>query len=415
MITNFLRLLFTKSFKPFVFTNENNYELNMNVPELGIYVHIPFCTTICAFCPYNKIKYDKTLAAAYKDALIKEINIVGSLNKKKNKITSVYFGGGSPALMLEELADILRTLRSNFDINCNIGLELHPRDINEEDLLKLKNIGFDMVSIGIQSFDEESLKTLGRDYINGAEKVRMAASIGFKTIDVDLIFGIEGQCEESLKRDFKTAFEAGATQVSTYPFIDFSYANNKSKPLGKKEKKKLLQYLEKVSEELQCKRTAVWTFGKKDVPKYSSITRDNFIGFGPSATTLLRDFFKINTFSVEEYIKRVNSKKMPTALTMKFNERTRALYWLFWNSYTLSIDNESFKKLFKKDLEQIFKLELTLGRIMGLLTKTEEGYELTEKGTYKYHLVEQAYTHQYIDKTWRIARQEAWPDKIELY
>ena len=52
---------------------------------------------------------------------------------------------------------------------------------------------------------------------------------------------------------------------------------------------------------------------------------------------------------------------------------------------------------------------------MGLLTKTKEGNKLTEKGTYKYHLVEQAYTHQYIDKTWRIARQEAWPNKIELY
>ena len=53
--------------------------------------------------------------------------------------------------------------------------------------------------------------------------------------------------------------------------------------------------------------------------------------------------------------------------------------------------------------------------LMGLLRKTKEGYELTKKGTYKYHLVEQAYTHQYIDKTWSIARQEAWPEKIHLY
>lgn len=71
MITNFLRLLLTRSSKPFIFLNENNYELNMDVPELGIYVHIPFCTTICSFCPYNKVKYDKSLAASFKDALIK--------------------------------------------------------------------------------------------------------------------------------------------------------------------------------------------------------------------------------------------------------------------------------------------------------------------------------------------------------
>lgn len=415
MITNLLRLLFTRSLKPFVFTNENRYELNTDVPELGIYVHIPFCTTLCPFCPYNKIKYNKALASSYKDALIKEIHMVSTLNKKKSKITSVYFGGGSPALMLEELSDILTALKNNFHINSNIGIELHPRDINEETLLKLKNIGFDMISIGIQSFEEKCLKILGREYINGAEKVKMAAAANFTTIDVDLMFGIEGQTKEDLKSDFITAFSSGATQVSTYPFIDFSYANNKNKPLGKKHKKELLEYLETISEELQCTRTAVWTFGKKGVPKYSSITRDNFIGFGPSATTLLKDFFKVNTFSVVEYIKCINNEKIPTSLTLNFTKRTRALYWLFWNSYTLKINNESFKKLFNNELEYIFKFELRLGVLMGLIRKTKEGYELTEKGTYKYHLVEQVYTHQYIDKTWRIARQEAWPDKIKLY
>ncbi|MBK1809885.1 radical SAM protein [Clostridium sp. YIM B02505] len=415
MITDFLRLLFTRSFKPFIFTNKTNYELNMDVPELGIYVHIPFCNTLCPFCPYNKVKYDKSLAALYKDALIKEINMAGRIKNKANKITSVYFGGGSPALMVEELADIMNSLRNNFNITSNIGIELHPRDVNEETLLKLKNIGFDMVSIGIQSFQEKCLKVLGREYISGADKVKIIADAGFTTIDVDLIFGIDGQTKEDLENDFTIAFKSGATQVSTYPFIDFSYANNKSKPLGKRDKKKLLEYLETVSEKLQCTRTAVWTFGKKDIPKYSSVTRDNFIGFGPSATTLLSHIFKVNTFSVEEYITCVNNDNIPTALTLNFTKRTRALYWLFWNSYTLKINNDNFKQLFNNNLEQIFKFELRLGILLGLIRKTEEGYELTKKGTYKYHLVEQAYTHQYIDKTWRIAREKAWPDNIKLY
>lgn len=341
--------------------------------------------------------------------------MVTPLNKNKIKITSVYFGGGSPALMVEELSDILNALRKNFNIESNVGFELHPRDINEKTLAKLKSIGFDMVSIGIQSFEKKCLKVLGREYINGAEKVEMAAKAGFTTIDVDLIFCIAGQTKEDLQKDFNTAFKCGATQVSTYPFIDFSYANNKSKPLGKNDKKKLLKYLETVSDDLQCVRTAVWTFGKKGIPKYSSVTRDNFIGFGPSATTLLKDIFKINTFSVTEYIKCINNKNIPTALTLNFNKRTRALYWLFWSSYTLKISNENFKKLFNSNLDDMFKFELRLGILMGLLRKTRDGYELTEKGAYKYHLVEQVYTHQYIDKTLRIARQEAWPKEIKLY
>ncbi|WP_333859508.1 radical SAM protein [Clostridium sp.] len=415
MITNLLRFLFTGSLKPFIFTNEDNYNFDTNIQELGIYIHIPFCTTLCPFCPYNKVKYDKALASSYKDALIKEIHMVSALNNKNNEISSVYFGGGSPALMLDELSDILTVLKNNFHIRSNIGIELHPQDINEEDLLKLKNIGFDMVSIGIQSFQEKCLKILDRGYINGTEKVKIAAASGFTTIDVNLMFGIKGQTKEDLKNDFTTAFNSGATQVSTYPFIDFSYADNKSKPLGKKYKKELFQCLETISRELNCSRTAVWTFGRKDIPQYSSITRDNFIGFGSSAATILKDFFKINTFSVSEYINCINNNKIPTSLTLNFSRKTRALYWLFWNCYTLKIHSNHFKKLFDTKLEHIFKLELWLGVLLGLIIKTKEGYELTKKGAYAYHLVEQAYTHYYIDKTWRILKQEAWPDKIKLY
>lgn len=415
MITNLLRLLFTRSLKPFVFTNNLNNKFDTSVPEIGLYIHIPFCTTLCPFCPYNKIKYDKALASSYKTALIKEINIIGKLNKNSTKISSVYFGGGSPSLMINDFHDIFTALKNNFNINSNVGIELHPRDINKETLKKFRDIGFDMVSIGIQSFNEKSLSTLGREYINGEEKVKLVASLGFTTIDVDLMFGINGQTSEDLRSDFITAFNSGATQVSTYPFIDFSYANNKSKPLGKTSKKILLESLESISHELNLTRTAVWTFGEKDVPKYSSVTRDNFIGFGASATTLLKDYFKINTFSVEEYIHSIEKDKIPTALTLNFTKRTRALYWLFWNSYTLKINNENFRNLFNSELESMFRFELAIGRLLGLIHKTKDGYELTKKGTYKYHLVEQAYTHHYIDKTWSVLRENPWPDKIDLY
>lgn len=415
MITNILRVLFTRSFKPLKFTDESEYKMKLDTDELGVYVHIPFCTNLCPFCPYNRIKYDKGLIEPYKKALIKEIEMIGSQYKIKKKVTSVYFGGGTPALMIDELPEIIFALKNNFDINNNIGIELHPRDIDGDTLEKLRNIGFDMVSIGIQSFQKKCLETLGREYVNGAEKVSLAKKAGFKTVDVDLIFGILNQSEESLRKDFLTAFNLGATQVSTYPFIDFSYANNNSKPLGKREKKKLLDGLERASSEVDCERTAVWTFGKKNTHKYSSITRDIFIGFGASATSLTKELFKINTFSVEEYIKSIANGKIPTAMTMRFTERTRALYWLFWNSYTLKLDNREFKKLFNVNIEEMFNLEIKAGKLLGVLKKIEGGYELTQKGAYLYHLVEQRYTNQYIDKTWKIARENPWPKEINLY
>ena len=98
--------------------------------------------------------------------------------------------------------------------------------------------------------------------------------------------------------------------------------------------------------------------GKEGIPKYSSITRDTYIGFGPSAASLTNKYFKINTFSVEEYIGSINNGNNPKALTMDFTKRVRALYWGFWNAYTLELSNDSFKDLFHKEIESYFRLEL---------------------------------------------------------
>lgn len=414
MLSNILRIIETRGFKPLKFTNINAEYIDNDIDDIGLYVHIPFCITLCPFCPYNKIKYDKELSLRYKEALIKEIYLIGSYYKEKD-ITSIYFGGGTPSLMIDELKDIIFALKDVFNINCDIGIELHPRDITKDLAGKLTDIGFTMVSVGIQSFQQKELNTLGREFINGAEKVRILKDTGFNVIDVDLIFGIKGQSIEDLKKDFIIAFDNGATQVSTYPFIDFSYANNKTNPLGSVEKRRLLNSLEKLRKELKLSRTSVWTFGKEDVPKYSSITRDAYIGFGPSAASLTKKYFKINTFGVEEYIYAVNKGENPKALTIDFNERLRALYWGFWNAYTLEFNNDGFKKIFKKDIEKFFAVELLLARFLGMIRKNDTGYILTNFGIYLYHLMEQHYTHQYIDKTWRICGENPWPDEIKLY
>lgn len=415
MITDLIRILLTRSFKPLKLTDKALEISDFGVSCLGIYVHIPFCKILCPFCPYNKIKYDENIVKPYKDALITEINRAGKLYGLKKNVNSVYFGGGTPALMADELPEIIAALKNNFNIKSSIGIELHPRDINEESLKKIKDAGFDMVSIGIQSFDKSTLNSLGREYINGKEKVILVKEAGFNVIDVDLIFGIKNQTEESLKSDFITAFKAGATQVSTYPFIDFSYAKNINKPLGKKEKKKFLSCIEGAADEIDWERTAVWTFGEKNSSRYSSITRDAFMGFGASSVSLTKNGFKLNTFSVPEYIKRVKEGKIPTALTMKLSLRNRALYWLFWNAYTLKFDNHKFKKLFGKNLKDVFRIELIITEILGIIKKEKDDYYLTKRGIYFYHLAEQKFTNQYIDKTWRAASQTPWPKEIKLY
>ena len=188
LLTSILRVLLTRSFKPFVFEGKYQNELDfMDLKNLGLYVHIPFCRTLCSFCPYCKEIYDQEKANRYKGALLKEIEIVGSGMKKRKPVTSLYFGGGTPALMVDDLGDIINKLKAYFDIRGGIGLELHPQDINPEVLEKLKASGVTMVSIGIQSFDQTCLAKIGRNYDDFQEKIRLAKDFGFEVIDVDLI------------------------------------------------------------------------------------------------------------------------------------------------------------------------------------------------------------------------------------
>jgi oxygen-independent coproporphyrinogen-3 oxidase len=382
--------------------------------NLGLYIHIPFCKTICDFCPYFKIKYDETLAQKYINSLLKEIDLVCSGQKEKKTVTSLYFGGGTPALVLFDVQKIISKLEEYYFIKDGIGVELHPDDICENTLDVLKTAGINMISIGIQSFDSGCLEALGRKNDNFTEKIELVKSCGFSVIDVDLIFGIPKQTETGLINDITLAFQCGATQVSTYPFIDFTFANNMYKPMPEKIKKKMLNAIAEYAAKNNIERTSVWTFAKKGSKKYSSVTRDSFLGFGTSATTLLKNIFKINTFSITGYIERVNENHLPTSLTLDFSKRQRACYFLFWACYSMRIDGAAFNKIIGEKLEKNYCLELLLCRMLGLLKKENNGYRLIDRGAYLYHKIEQAYTTAYIDKSWNISRLQAFPEKIIL-
>ena len=419
MITNILRPVLNRSFKPFEFVKcEDNKDLSLinlnNKDNLGLYIHIPFCKSICPFCPYNKVLYNEELAYKYKEALLKEIKLTNKRYNKQN-ITSLYFGGGTPGLLIDYLEEIVHEVKKYFNIKGSLAIELHPSNIEKDLLLKLKEIGFTMISVGIQSFNTKCLNNLGRSGANEVEKIKLLKEIDFETIDVDLIFGIPNQSITDLVEDVDLAFKIGATQISTYPFIDFSYAQNERKPLSTKEKKEMLFNLVDTSKKIGLERTSVWTFAKANTEKYSSITRENFIGLGPGAASLFDDKFRLNTFSVEEYINAIENNKFACALVLNFTKFSRKSYWLFWNVYNMSLNKDAYNKMFNSYLKKDYFVELTIAKVLGLLKEDKEGFNVTLKGSYYFHVVEQIYTTQYIDKTWSIARQNPWPDKITLY
>lgn len=415
MLTSLIRMYLTRSFEPFRFQSEYSNHLDYHcLDNLGLYVHIPFCRSLCSFCPYCRVKYQSELVELYLKALLQEIELVGKASAGKKQVTSLYFGGGTPALLIDDLERIINAIQRYFVITEGIGIELHPEDLTPSNLSKFKDAGVNMVCLGVQSFDKQCLANLGRMGKSAEAELELAGNAGFAAVDVDLIFAIPGQTTASLLQDVDTAFKYGATQVSTYPFIDFTFADNKYKPLSKRSKKQMLQALVEHCRAAGRERTSVWTFAAPGTPKYSSITRDFFLGFGVSAASLLRDQFKINTFSIPAYIERVRSGQLPTMLTLEFTRYQRAAYYLFWSAYSMSLSPEQFHSVVGEPLEKIYGFEFWLLEKLGLIYKHEDFYKLTDQAAYYYHNLEQIYTTAYIDKMWHIARCEAFPQEIIL-
>ena len=217
VITSLTRMWLTKTVKPFEFKNE--YDQSLSFAEcdgLGLYVHIPFCKSICNFCPYCKVHYSKDVSDKYIDALIKEIHLVGSQTTEKKQTTSLYFGGGTPALVAERLHEIIDAINEHFIITDGIGLELHPDNVNVETLTTLKNAGVTKISIGIQSFGDKYQKILGRKQVDKEAMQSALAKVAFETVSMDLIFALPNQTFDDLKNDVDTAFELGANHVAIY-------------------------------------------------------------------------------------------------------------------------------------------------------------------------------------------------------
>jgi len=415
VITNLTRAWLTRSFKPFTFLNEYDRVLNFEQCEkLGLYVHIPFCKKICDFCPYCKTVYNPEKCTKYIDALIEEIHLVGSTISEKKQATSLYFGGGTPVLAAERLGEVISALKEHFIITEGIGVELHPDNVTVPVLQKLKDAGVTKISIGIQSFGEKFQRILGRSAVDISAMAEALCQVEFETVSMDFIFALPEQTFEDLRDDVDKAFANGANHVAIYPFIDFTFTKSKVKALSKKEKRKLLDDITDYFLSKGYSRSSIWTFSNEKDAVYSSMTRENFLGFGCSATTLLRDQFKINTFSVEEYCRRIAEKKLPTSLTIRFSLRQRMVYYLFWTAYSTKVSAEDFENFFGVSLKKMYGFELWLAKLFGFITEKNGIFTMTAKGAFYYHYYENFYTLAYIDKMWGIMRREAFPEKIEL-
>jgi len=300
-----LRLLIPGTHSAFKFERQQPVELE-RPRSVNLYIHLPFCSSICPFCPYVKEPYDPAVSAEYQKAILRELEGYRELWGDV-AVESVYFGGGTPSLTPEIVEMALNWISAHFHLGREVGVEVHPASAGDEVLHGLKNAGVSQVSLGVQTFNDRLLGVLGRGYGNdlAMQSCERVLQVGFDTVDVDLMFAIPSQSLDEVEVDMRTAFRLGVDQVSTYPLILFSYTPLKSHlntrglrlPSWRLERR-MLQSVVEMARSAGYERSSIWSFNKPGSSRYTTVTRDAFVGVGAGATSRLGDYFWLNTFSV---------------------------------------------------------------------------------------------------------------------
>lgn len=260
---------------------------------LGIYVHIPFCVKKCGYCDFCSVT-DFSLIKKYVSRMCDDIVSAGEKYGDNYFVDTVYFGGGTPTCAGEGLCDILSAIKTAFKLedNAEISFEANPATADVKLLSKLRSSGFNRMSVGIQSANENELRRLGRIH-SFEDAVRLVAegrAAGFKDIGGDLMLGIPEQTKESMIRSVCSLAALGMEHISAYmlkiepntPFGD----NVPSELPDEDETAEIYLAAVELMRDLGYRRYEISNFSKPGFEcrhnmKYWSL--GDYLGFGPTA------------------------------------------------------------------------------------------------------------------------------------
>jgi len=188
------------------------------VKEISLYIHIPFCNKKCSYCNFYSIAYDAKLTENYIRSLTKEIS---QYKNRNNTLTSIYLGGGTPSLLsFPHLLSLFSAINDTFSTppNIEVTIEVNPATITKEAAQNWKFLGINRVSIGVQSFNDDELKILGR--IHSEKEIRPAVEMVrdhcTENISLDLMYGIPGQTHETWMKSLQKAIGLEPKHISSY-------------------------------------------------------------------------------------------------------------------------------------------------------------------------------------------------------
>lgn len=346
----------------------------------NVYVHIPFCRQKCNYCSF--ISFPKSEKQnEYIDALVREIKYY----YKGEKLNTLYIGGGTPSLLGINNLKLL-VANFNFDNSTEVTIEANPETIDKAYLTELRNIGFNRLSFGCQTFDENILKIIGRKHSPAQVKdyVKLAQNLGFDNINLDFIYGLPTQTIEGFENDLKTATTLGIQHISLYGLkIDEDCYFYKNPPRNLPDND--------VQADMYLKAIEVMTragFNQYEISNFALegyYSRHNinywdnnsYYGFGVGAHGYNGQIRYYNTNNLDEYIINPTKHKKENLLT-KREQLEEEIFLGFRKTSGINIKdiNQKYSIDFEKDFRIILEKYLSYGHIK----KTGNGYCLTTDG-----------------------------------
>ncbi|MCR4875451.1 MAG: radical SAM family heme chaperone HemW [Clostridia bacterium] len=344
--------------------------------KLGVYVHIPFCLSRCAYCDFiSSVLTDDSQLNTYVEHIIKEIGLLKESGVfSEREIDTIYFGGGTPSLLKSAyLRSILEAIRLNKRaVSQEVTIEANPATIDYETLLTYKEAGINRISIGVQSLNDKTLKAIGRRH--NAEQALEAIEIAEKTglsISVDLMLGLPFQTKEDIKFFIDEVLKHDVKHISTYMLsledgtkLKAQVEKNEIKVSSDDEKVELFDYASNLLKEKGFIRYEVSNFAKigfeaKHNSKYW--TRGEYIGIGLGAHSLISNerFYNKETFS--EYYKDLDEGRLPHVIEATLDEsEAEEEYIMLALRTNQGINLADYKAKFNKDFVESHKSGLDL-------------------------------------------------------
>ncbi|SDT95245.1 oxygen-independent coproporphyrinogen III oxidase [Halopseudomonas salegens] len=320
--------------------------------DLSLYVHIPFCANICYYCACNKvITKDRSRSTAYLESLYREIDLISAHAGRDQVVEQLHFGGGTPTFLShQELRDLLTKLRASFNLRDDdlgdYSIEIDPREADWATMGLLREIGFNRVSFGVQDIDPEVQRAVNRlqSLEQTSQVMEAARALAYRSINIDLIYGLPKQHPESFARTVDAIIELKPDRLSVFNyahlperFLPQRRINSEDLP-SPADKLRMFEQSIKQLTDAGYRYIGMDHFAlpddslsiaqetgelQRNFQGYTTHGRCDLIGLGVSSISQVGDLFCQNTADIKQYQDRIDSGELATCRGLVSNDDDR--------------------------------------------------------------------------------------------